>query len=135
MSRKTARDNAFKIIFEAPFHNNNVDAVLDTFLSLGYDNDLSKKDMEYINTTTKGVFEKLNDIDDKLNNSLKGWTIDRLPKTTGAILRLAAFEIEYLEDVPYQVAINEAIELSKIYCDDDAPKFINGVLDTLKGEK
>jgi len=135
MSRKTARDNAFKIIFEAPFHECELDAVINTFLDVQSDKTLTKKDINYINTTVSGVFENLEKIDDKINNFLKGWTLDRLPKTTAAILRLAVYEMDYSSDVPYQVAINEAIELAKIYCDDNAPKVINGVLDTIKGEK
>lgn len=135
MSRKTARENAFKLIFEAPFYKNDANIVLDMFTNFQLDSELSKKDVQYINSTVLGVFENLEKIDEKINNSLKGWTLDRLPKTTGAILRLAVYEMEYASDVPYQVAINEAIELSKVYCDDDAPKFINGVLDSVKGEK
>lgn len=135
MSRKTARDNAFKIIFEAPFHESELETVINTFLEVQADENLSKKDKEYIFSTVAGAFENLEKIDDKINSFLKGWTIDRLPKTTAAILRLAVYEMDYSSDVPYQVAINEAIELAKIYCDDNAPKVINGVLDTIKGEK
>lgn len=135
MSRKTARDNAFKIIFEAPFHESELEAVINTFLEVQADENLTAKDKEYIFSTVAGAFENLEKIDDKINSFLKGWTIDRLPKTTAAILRLAVYEMDYSSDVPYQVAINEAIELAKIYCDDNAPKVINGVLDTIKGEK
>lgn len=135
MSRKTARDNAFKIIFEAPFHESELEAVIKTFLEVQADENLTAKDKEYIFSTVAGAFENLEKIDDKINSFLKGWTIDRLPKTTAAILRLAVYEMDYSSDVPYQVAINEAIELAKIYCDDNAPKVINGVLDTIKGEK
>ena len=135
MSRKTARDNAFKIIFEAPFHESELETVINNFLEVQADENLSKKDKEYIFSTVAGAFENLEKIDDKINSFLKGWTIDRLPKTTAAILRLAVYEMDYSSDVPYQVAINEAIELAKIYCDDNAPKVINGVLDTIKGEK
>ena len=135
MSRKTARDNAFKIIFEAPFHESELDTVINTFLEVQADENLTAKDKEYIFSTVAGAFENLEKIDEKINSFLKGWTIDRLPKTTAAILRLAVYEMDYSSDVPYQVAINEAIELAKIYCDDNAPKVINGVLDTIKGEK
>ena len=79
-----------------------------------------------------GVFDKLETIDEKINSKLIGWTVGRLPKTTAAILRLAVYEMEFNDDIPVQVAMNEAIELAKIYCDDDAPRFVNGVFESLK---
>ena len=57
-----------------------------------------------------------------------GWRLERLGKTELAILRLAVYEMEKDEDIPKGVAINEALELAKIYCSEDAPRFINGVL-------
>lgn len=131
MSRKTARDNAFKLVFEAPFYKNDFETVMNTFDETDTDG-INSGDLKYIKSTVSGVFENLETIDEKINSKLIGWTIERLPKTTAAILRLAVYEMEFNDDIPVQVAMNEAIELAKVYCDDDAPKFVNGVLESVK---
>lgn len=131
MSRKTARDNAFKLIFEAPFYKNDLSVVFDAFDS-GEKEGLGENDLEYIKSTVSGVVENFDVIDEKINSKLIGWSINRLPKTTAAILRLAVYEMNFNDDIPVQVAMNEAIELAKIYCDDDAPRFVNGVLESVK---
>lgn len=131
MSRKTARDNAFKLIFEAPFYKNDLSVVFDAFDS-GEKEGLGEKDLEYIKSTVSGVVENFDVIDEKINSKLIGWSINRLPKTTAAILRLAVYEMNFNDDIPVQVAMNEAIELAKVYCDDDAPRFVNGVLESVK---
>lgn len=131
MSRKTARDNAFKLIFEAPFYKNDLSVVFDAFDS-GEKEGLGEKDLEYIKSTVSGVVENFDVIDEKINSKLVGWSINRLPKTTAAILRLAVYEMNFNDDIPVQVAMNEAIELAKVYCDDDAPRFVNGVLESVK---
>ncbi len=68
------------------------------------------------------------DIDEKISSSLEGWKIESIAKVELAILRLCLLESIYVEEVPFKVAINEAIEISKLYADDKAPKFINGVI-------
>ncbi len=67
-------------------------------------------------------------IDEKISASLVGWKIDSIAKVELALLRLSLTEILYVEEVPYKVSINEAIEISKQYADDKAPKFINGIM-------
>ena len=61
--------------------------------------------------------------------------LDRLSKVTLAILRLAVYEIKYLEDIPDNVSVNEAVEIAKVYDIDDAPSFVNGVLSGVIKEK
>ena len=85
-------------------------------------------DEDYFTNITTTCFENVTDIDDKISSSLKNWTIDRISKVNLSILRLAVCEIMYIEDIPFQVSINEAVELAKKYSDDDAPSFVNGVL-------
>ena len=67
-------------------------------------------------------------VDLLITDTLKDWTIDRVSKVDLALIRLALTEINYIADVPYKVAVNEVIEIAKIYGDDEAPKFINGFL-------
>ncbi len=135
MSRRKARDCAFKLIFEIPFHNNDYDARLSFFFENEDCSQLTEKDKKYISEVIKNCYVNLDKIDDVINNSLKGWTTERISKTSLSILRLAYSEFTYLDDVPYQVSINEAVELAKVYCDDNDPAFINGVLaDIVKSE-
>lgn len=127
MSRKRARDHAFKLIFEIPFHGMNVEERLDLYLSQ-MESQPSESDWKYIQTVVTTCFSKLDDIDEKLRGTLTNWSLERLPKVSVSILRLAMCELQYCDDIPYQVTINEAVELAKTYGDDDAPGFINGVL-------
>ncbi|TPR25504.1 transcription antitermination factor NusB [Apilactobacillus micheneri] len=76
-----------------------------------------------------GVLEHKEDLDNKISEYLiSGWSINRIAKTDLAVLRMAFFEIYYVDDIPNKVAINEALELTKKYSDDHSRKFVNGVL-------
>ena len=70
----------------------------------------------------------LPEIDEKINSVSEGWPVNRLGKAELAIMRLAVYEMLYDEDIPVNVAINEAVELAKNYGGDNAPSFVNGVL-------
>lgn len=136
MSRKKARDFAFKLIFEVPFFENRYKDRLENFYDINKESSLIENDFKYIESAVTMCFENAENIDKILSDNLKNWTLDRIPNVAKAILRLAVCEMMYIDDVPYQVAINEAIELAKTYGDDDAPAFINGVLASIvKSEK
>ncbi len=129
MSRKSARETAFKTIFEIPFHVNNEPFEIINFNveynSKGINNET---DVNYFKDVTTRCYNNIEAIDNKISDNLKGWSMDRISKVNLSILRLALCEILYIEDIPYQVSINEAVELAKKYGDDDSPAFINGVL-------
>lgn len=88
----------------------------------------SGEDAAYIEETTRGVLEHAQALDARLSGHLVNWTVDRLSRVDLAILRLAAYELFYREDVPDAVAINEAVELSRRFSTEEAGGFINGVL-------
>ena len=94
---------------------------------------ISEVDNEFIKDTVYGVITYKNEIDKLANKHLNNWTIDRLGFTDQAILRIGIYEMIYTE-TPKVVAINEAIELAKLYSDDDVRKMINGVLDKILHE-
>ncbi len=77
---------------------------------------------------TKAAMEKLELLDDKINQVAQGWKTKRMGKVELTILRLAVYEMDYDEEIPEKVAINEAVELAKKFGGEDAPSFINGVL-------
>ncbi len=130
MSRREARDTAFKLVFEIPFHGCDYKDRIDFFIE-NIEAELSDTDKEYVKKAVSVCFENLEEVDGKITPLLKNWTLSRLPKVSLSALRLAVAEMEYFDDIPYQVSINEAIELAKQYGDDDAPAFVNGVLDKI----
>ena len=73
----------------------------------------------------------MDEIDKIIDGISEGWKLNRIGKAELAILRLAIYEIKYDDDIPEKVAINEAIELTKLYCDEEARKFINALLGKL----
>ena len=96
--------------------------------------EVSEIDNEFIKEIVYGVVTYKNKIDEVANNYLNDWTIDRLGNTDQAILRMGIYELLYTK-TPEVVSINEAIELAKIYSDDDVRKMINGVLDKVYHNK
>ena len=80
------------------------------------------------------IYEKKTEIDRMIDEASTGWRIERIARTDLMLLRVAVYEMKFDEAVPEKVAINEAVELAKIYGGDDSPAFINGVLAKLTGE-
>ncbi len=91
-------------------------------------------DNEFVKDMVYGVITYKNDIDELANKYLNNWTIDRLGNTDQAILRMGIYELIYT-DTPEIVAINEAVELAKLYSDDDVKNMINGVMDKIYHSK
>ena len=126
MSRKKARDNAFKCIYELEFgKNENLDKILEYCYE---ENEDKPSEIEYIDMVVRGVKENLEEIDKIILSKLKNWSLDRIAKIDLAILRLAIYEIKYLDDIPEKVSANEAVELAKIYGNNDSRNFVNGVI-------
>lgn len=139
VSRKQAREIALHLVFEMGFGAFEAENVMTDRLgeeimqSISgdialYAGKLDEAQTKYIVSTVKGVAEHLEELDAYIENNAKGWTLSRLSRITIAILRLAIYEMYYVEDVPVGAAINEAVELAKVYDSDEAASFINGVL-------
>lgn len=90
----------------------------------------NKKQLEYIERLTSGVIEHAAELDMYIEKYAKDWSISRISRVASAIMRIAMFEILYMQDIPNGVAVNEAVELAKKYEDRDTVSFINGVLGT-----
>lgn len=82
----------------------------------------------------KGVAEHATELDELISSHAKDWTIERMPVIDRNLLRMALFEMLYQDDVPAPVAINEAVELAKIYSTEDSSRFVNGLLGTISAE-
>ena len=126
MTRKMAREEAFILIFEKAFNDSSVDEILE----LAADVRELKPD-DYIKTVFKGVFENLEEIDSLISENAVGWKIERISKTALSVLRLAIFEIEFMDDIPEAVSVNEAVELCKKYATKEDASFVNGILSTV----
>ena len=125
-TRSEARIEAFKLIFQLDVNNEEPDFLFEHMLE---ENPKSLDNVDYIKSAVLGVLSKKEEIDDDIKNNLtKGWKIERITKVSLAVLRLAIFEIKYIEDVPTNVAINEAIEIDKKFDNPDNSAFVNGVL-------
>lgn len=81
-----------------------------------------------------GVDEHREELDDIIAAHAKGWTVDRIAPLDLNVMRIALYEIEYME-TPAEVAIDEAVELAKKYCGADAPGFVNGILGAVVRER
>ncbi len=128
MGRRDARKLAFYLLFQYDFAaEEEYEEVKNTFLTL-YDEEMSDNDKQYIIAKTDGTMAHVAEIDELIGEYSIGWSVDRLSKVDKAILRLALYEIKYALDVPDGVAVNEAVELAKVYSSDEAPSFINGIL-------
>lgn len=127
MGRSELREHIFRILFRIEFQPKEE---MEEQLALYLEELESAKDTEkeYIRTKYAAIAEKVEMIDEKINASVKGWKTSRMGKVDLTILRLAVYEIEWDEEVPQGVAINEAVELAKRYGGEESPSFINGVL-------
>ena len=127
MRRREQRQHIFKLLFMSEF---NSQKEMEEQLALYLEELESAKDTEkeYIRTKYAAIAEKVEMIDEKINASVTGWKTSRMGKVDLTILRLAVYEIEWDEEVPQGVAINEAVELAKRYGGEESPSFINGVL-------
>ncbi len=82
----------------------------------------------------EGVRAKRAELDERIARHAKGWALERIAPLEASIMRVALFEALHRDDVPVEVAIDEAVELAKEYCGADAPGFVNGILGAALGE-
>ena len=122
--RRLAREAALSLLYSSDIANSDIIEVIENGL---YPADLELSD--YAEQLVQGVVDNRDDIDARLASTSENWTVDRMPVVDRAILRLAAYEMIYVDEVPVSVAINEAVELAKSYGgEDESPRFVNGVL-------
>lgn len=133
LNRYTAREYAFALLFARTF---SPDEDADEFYALEVDNaGIEFGDQaDYVHGVFFGVCDRLDEIDTKISEYAKGWSITRLSKTELALMRLSVYEMMNVADVPKRVSINEAVELAKKYGDEKAPAFVNGILNSISKE-
>ena len=139
MTRREIRDKIFKIVFTAEFNTldemrDQIDLAFDTEMPGDEEDDpllyasVSDSDRQYITDKVMDIMSRKDDIDKTISEISEGWKLPRIGKEELAILRLGVYEVIYDSSIPEKAAINEAVELSKKYCDASASKFVNALL-------
>jgi N utilization substance protein B len=122
LSRRTARKNAFLALYQGDVTERPIGSVLDRWRS--YRGELEG----YAEELSRGVEREMEVLDERLGEVAVGWPVHRMSAVDRTILRLALYEMLYVEDVPVEVAVKEAVELAKGFSGDEAPQFVGGVL-------
>ena len=139
MVRNTAREIAVHLSYELSFTDKTVEDLLDrrltaeAFAALAeedpvYEGAPNAKQADYIRRLVRGVDGHAAELDGYIAKYAKGWKFARIPLVASDIMRVAMYEILYMQDIPNGAAINEAVEIAKKYETPETVKFINGIL-------
>lgn len=138
MTRREIRETVFKILFTLEFNDDSemreqAQFALENHVLFDEDGihasaSVTDEDKEYIISRVENIVKRIPEIDGTIETISEGWKLKRIGKAELAILRLAIFEMQYDDEIPIKVAINEAVELAKCYCDADAKSFVNALL-------
>jgi N utilization substance protein B len=127
LERSRARRQGLQILYQREITSESVEHILDNESYNPEDGAPS----EFCKALVFGVEEHQSEIDQYLSDISEHWAVMRMPLVDRNILRLAVYEILFVEDIPDSVSINEAVEMAKSYGGDDSSKFVNGVLGKL----
>jgi len=131
-ARRASREKAFALLFELSFQPGEaIQTLAERAIEGGDPPPVDGFAMRLAETAAS----RLEELDDTIAKRLKGWKLNRISRVSHALLRLAVCEMLYFDGIPVGASINEAVELAKIYGDDGAPKFINGVLGSIARNK
>ncbi|MDG5470761.1 transcription antitermination factor NusB [Jeotgalibacillus sp. ET6] len=127
MKRRTAREKALQALFQMDMNEMEPLEAIENVLE-------NEKQDDYLESLVVGVNEHKEKIDSMIQDHLQHWKLERLARVDRNILRVALYELLYKnEDVPHNVVLNEAVEISKRFGDDKSSKFVNGVLSKILG--
>jgi len=130
-SRRRARGVALQVLYQLDMADGSVEDVLKAFWE-GFN--LPEDIRDYSGRLVRGVYQHLGEIDRWIESASENWLLERMSIIDRNVLRLATFELRYCEDVPFKVAIDEAVELGKRYGTAESGAFINGILDKVVTE-
>ena len=126
MKRRTAREKALQALFQIDVSNTDSALAIEHVLE-------GEKGDEYLDRLVQGVLEHKDEIDSSIKENLEKWSLERLATVDRNLLRIAVYELKFVRDeVPENVILDEAIEIAKIYGDDQSSRFVNGVLSKIK---
>ncbi|HIA14727.1 MAG TPA: transcription antitermination factor NusB [Nitrospirales bacterium] len=125
--RRTARTLALQALYQWNLQQRQLTQPWDSW----NDQDTEPAAIDFAKTLVEGVIQHRDSIDAAISKHAHHWAMDRLSVVDRNVLRIAVFELLYLEDIPSAVTINEAIEIAKQFGDDESGGFVNGILDGL----
>lgn len=131
LDRRESREKAFALLFGLSFQP---DETIASLVENACEGDESPPVEAFALRLAEVTASHLDELDDIITKHLKGWKLSRISRVSHALLRLAVCEMLWFDEIPVGASINEAVELAKIYGDDSAPKFINGVLGAVARE-
>lgn len=130
--RRIARELALKILYQVEISGSPLESVFTDF----WENHVYQSEIRgFTESLAKGAVEHREDIDKKISTYADNWDMSRMAVIDRVLLRLAAYEIQYRDDIPHAVSINEALEIAKKYSTGESSRFINGVLDRVAKEQ
>lgn len=142
MSRTLAREDAFKLVFEMEITGiSAADALAYLYDTVDNSNEMwaqksiSASARKYLEDIITGIEEQKEILNEKIAPMLKKWTLNRISKVNLSVLLLSFYEIEFMDEIPYKVTVNEAVNIAKKYGGDESGSFVNGVIGTLLKNK
>lgn len=128
MGRHEQREQIFRLLFQIEFHEpEDMPRQMRLFVE-DSEEIRTQQEADLIEARCQAVREKVPEIDKLIEENVKGWDTSRMGKVELTVLRLAVYEMRYDEDIPTGVAINEAVEIAKMYGQENSGSFVNGIL-------
>ena len=127
MKRRTARERAMQALYQM-----DITGELEPKVAVENTLDEGEETNEFLESLVVGFVENKEAIDEAIRQNLKKWKLERISIVDRSILRVAVYEMKYMEEIPHNVTINEAIEIAKTFGDEESRRFIKGVLSNIK---
>lgn len=127
MKRRTARERAMQALYQM-----DITGELEPKVAVENTLDEGEETNEFLESLVVGFVDNKEEIDATIRQNLKKWKLERISIVDRSILRVAVCEMKYMEEIPHNVTINEAIEIAKTFGDEESRRFINGVLSNIK---
>ncbi len=131
MSRREAREKAVQVLYQIDMREIDLQEAMQVVL----EDQSDFEETDFLKQIVNGVLSHQNELDQAIQKYLRSWSFDRLALVDRAVLRIAAYEIFYIQDIPERVSLNEALELTRAFGMEESVKYINAVLANLVKEK
>jgi transcription antitermination protein NusB len=125
MKRRTAREKALQALYQIDIAKVDVQDAMESVLN-------DETSDRYFESLVTGIIEHRDQVDELIRGNLENWTLERLANIDRNLLRIAVYEMQYSEDIPVNVAMDEVIEIAKKFGDDQSSSFVNAVLSKIK---
>lgn len=129
--RRQSREHTLKILYRQDITHEDIDETIEHYWE---ENNINSGITDFSAQLARGTVNNLKEIDTCIEKASEHWALDRLGIIDRNILRMAVYELLFMDDIPPKVTINEAIEIAKKFGTDDSANFVNGLLDKIKNE-